>query len=164
MRWMSVRVDFTTGIRLFAKCSALCRVLSIGHSAKTSLPSAALGKVLLSVTTAFTESRILGTEIHSTKKSAECRTLSERRRSAKGRQHPSIADGRYLCRAPSFGTQQSSFFAECFSSDTQHNTLCRVPFLDTRQITFFIFLFSQPNFLWYVHTLCRPTCTILAQL
>jgi hypothetical protein len=24
--------------------------------------------------------------------------------------------------------------------------------------------FFQPNFLWYVSTLCRPTCTILGQL
>jgi hypothetical protein len=49
---------------------SLCRVLSpfpsvfVMHSAKTSLPSAALSKVLLSVTTAFTESRTLGTRRH----------------------------------------------------------------------------------------------------
>jgi hypothetical protein len=59
----------TTGIRLFAECSTLCRVLSIGHSAKKSLLSAALGKVPLSVTTAFTESRTLGTGRHSAKTS-----------------------------------------------------------------------------------------------
>jgi hypothetical protein len=44
---------------------ALCRVLD-------ALPSAfcwALGKVLLSVTSVFTESRTLGIEIHSVKKS-----------------------------------------------------------------------------------------------
>jgi hypothetical protein len=58
----------TTGIRLFAECSALCRVLFVGHSTNKSLSSAALGKVLLSVTTTFTESRALGTEIHSAKK------------------------------------------------------------------------------------------------
>jgi hypothetical protein len=40
---------------------ALCRVL---HA----LPSAALGKVLLSATTTFTETRTLGTGRHSTKK------------------------------------------------------------------------------------------------
>ena len=34
----------TTGIRLFAECQRLCRVLFIGHSAKPTLPSAALGK------------------------------------------------------------------------------------------------------------------------
>jgi hypothetical protein len=28
----------------------------------------------------------------------------------------------------------------------------------------FIFFFSQPNFLWFVPTLCIPTCSILAQL
>jgi hypothetical protein len=41
-----------------------------GHSTKKSLSSAALGKVLLSVTTAFTESRTLGKEIF-----VECQTL-----------------------------------------------------------------------------------------
>jgi hypothetical protein len=46
----------------------LCRVLFVGHSAKKPLLSAALGKVLLSVTSSFTERRTLGTEIHSAKK------------------------------------------------------------------------------------------------
>jgi hypothetical protein len=41
---------------------ALCQVLG-------ALPSAALGKVLLSVMTVFTENRTLGTERHSAKKS-----------------------------------------------------------------------------------------------
>jgi hypothetical protein len=44
---------------------------------------------------------------------AECQTLGERQPSAKGRQQSSIADGRYLYRAPSVGTRQRSFFAEC---------------------------------------------------
>jgi hypothetical protein len=43
---------------------ALCRVFG----ALPSLSSAALGKVLLSVMTTFTESRALGTETHSAKK------------------------------------------------------------------------------------------------
>jgi hypothetical protein len=62
--------DFTitTRIWLFAKCLALCRVLFIGLS-KAVLPRAALGKVLLSVTTMFTESRTLGTVRHSAKTS-----------------------------------------------------------------------------------------------
>jgi hypothetical protein len=42
------RVD-TTGIRAFAECRWLYRVLFIGHSAKPALPSAALGNVLRSV-------------------------------------------------------------------------------------------------------------------
>jgi hypothetical protein len=42
---------------------ALCRVLG-------ALPNVALGKVLLLATTTFTESRALGTEIHSAKKSS----------------------------------------------------------------------------------------------
>jgi hypothetical protein len=44
-------------------------VLFVEHSAKEPLPSAALGKVMLSVTSSFTECRTLGTEIHSAKTS-----------------------------------------------------------------------------------------------
>jgi hypothetical protein len=53
--------------------SALCRVLAalpsafIGHSAKPTLPSAALGKVLRSIKSLFTECRTLGTAKHSAK-------------------------------------------------------------------------------------------------
>jgi hypothetical protein len=60
--WASL---YTTGIRTFAKCQALCRVLFIGHSAKKTLPRAALGKVLRSVKSLFTECGTLGTEKHS---------------------------------------------------------------------------------------------------
>jgi hypothetical protein len=54
-------------------------VISFGHSAKTYLSSATLGKVLLSITTAFTESRTLGTGIRLAKKS-----LPSVKHSAKG--------------------------------------------------------------------------------
>jgi hypothetical protein len=57
----------TTGIRLFAECRRLCRVLFIGHSAKSTLPRAALGRVLRSVKILFTECRALGTAKHSAK-------------------------------------------------------------------------------------------------
>jgi hypothetical protein len=47
-------------------------------------------------------------------------------------------------------------------------TLDRASFAECRSWTldkvYFYFLFCQPNFLWYVLTLCRPTCTILGQL
>jgi hypothetical protein len=76
----------------------------------------------------------------------ECQTLGERWRSAKGRQQPSIADDRYLCRAPSFGTRQRSFFAECLTFDTRQSMLCRVSFLDTRQSIFLFFSFSNQTF------------------
>jgi hypothetical protein len=58
---------YTTGIRLFAECRRLCRVLFIGHSAKSTLPRAALGRVLRSVKILFTECRALGTAKHSAK-------------------------------------------------------------------------------------------------
>jgi hypothetical protein len=44
-------------------------VLFIGHSAKTTLPRAALGKVVRSVKSLFTECRTLGTAKHSAKTS-----------------------------------------------------------------------------------------------
>jgi hypothetical protein len=59
----------TTGIRSFAECQSLCRVLFIGHSANKTLPRAALGKVLRSVKSLFTECRTLGTTQHSAKTS-----------------------------------------------------------------------------------------------
>jgi hypothetical protein len=58
---------FTTGIRAFAECRRLCRVIFIGHSAKQTLPSTALGNVLRSVKSWFTECRTLGTTKHSAK-------------------------------------------------------------------------------------------------
>jgi hypothetical protein len=68
--------------RRFAECfllgtrqRSLCRV---PHSAKKPLPSAALGKVLLSVMTAFAESRTLGTGIHSTKGGSRQRVVRRR--------------------------------------------------------------------------------------
>jgi hypothetical protein len=51
-------------------------VLFVGHSAKTSLPRAALGNVLHSVTRSFTECRTLGTETHSAKMSLPSAELS----------------------------------------------------------------------------------------
>jgi hypothetical protein len=51
-------------------------VLFVGHSAKTSLPRATLGKVLHSVTRPFTECRTLGTETHSVNNSLSSAKLS----------------------------------------------------------------------------------------
>jgi hypothetical protein len=139
---------------------ALCRVLG-------ALPSAfyrALNKEVFAECRTRQSPALGNDRVYQEQDSWHRNTLGEWRRSVKGRQQPSIADGRYLYRAPSFGTRQRSFFVECFTCDTRHFMLCRVPFLNTRQSTFLFFLFSQPNFLWYVPTLCRPTCTILAQL
>ena len=66
-----------------------------------------------------------------------------------------------LCREPRVGTRQRVFFAECQLVGTRQRTLCQVSSLDTRHS---IFLFCLPNFLWYVPTLCRPTCIICGQL
>jgi hypothetical protein len=69
-----------------------------------------------------------------------------------------------LCRGPRVGTRQSGFFAECQVFGTRQRTLYRVSSVDTRQSIFLFFLVYPPNFLWYVTTLCRPTCIIYGQL
>jgi hypothetical protein len=66
-RGLYIPSTHTTGIRAFAECRRLCRVLFIGHSANQTLPSAALDKVLRSVKSLFTECRTLDTAKHSVK-------------------------------------------------------------------------------------------------
>jgi hypothetical protein len=95
------RPAITTGIRVFAECSALCRVFFVGHSAKKSLPRAALGKVLLSVTTAFAESRTLTTGIHSAKIS-----LPSAKHSAKGGARQMVVSRRVKLTAVIFSESQ----------------------------------------------------------
>jgi hypothetical protein len=139
----------------------LCRVPFVRHSAKTSLPRAALGKVLHSVTMC----RTLGIEIHSVKTSLPSGKHSAKAALGKG---PSTAvlklTGVSLCRGPRVNTRQSGFFAECQILGTRQRTLYRVSSVDTRQSIFLFFKFCPPNFLWYVPTLCRPTCIIYGQL
>jgi hypothetical protein len=69
-----------------------------------------------------------------------------------------------LCREPMTGTRLKGFFAECQILGTRQRRLCRVSSINTRQTIFLFFTFWPPNFLWYVPTLCTPTCTILGQL
>jgi hypothetical protein len=130
----------------------LCRV-------SDSLPRAALGKVRLSVTSWFTECRTLGTGPHSTKTCLPSVKHSAKKELGKG---PSAAVS--LCREPRTRTRQRGFFAECQVLGTRQRTLYRVSSIDTLQTIFLFFIFWTPNFLWYVPTLCRPTCTILGQL
>jgi hypothetical protein len=141
----------TTGIRLFAECRRLCRVLFIGHSAKPSLPRAALGKLLRSVNSLFTDCRTLGTAKHSAKTALPSVKHSANMALGKGPLAPSTTDGR-----------QSLPSVKYLALGKE--SLCRVSYVDTRQSIFLFFLFLSPNFLWYVPTLCRPTCTILGQL
>jgi hypothetical protein len=139
----------------------LCRV-------SASLPSAfcrALGKVRLSAMSLFTECWTLGTGPHSAKT-----RLPSVKHSAKGAlgKGPSAAIPKLtavsLCQEPRVGTRQRVFFAECQIVGTRQSSLCRVSSLDTRQSIFLFLLFCLPNFLWYVSTLCRPTCIISGQL
>jgi hypothetical protein len=85
----------TTGIRLFIECSALYRVFFVGHL------SAALGKVLLSVTTTFTESRTLSRGKHSAKTS-----LSSAKHSANGNTRQRAVNRRLKLTAVIFAESQ----------------------------------------------------------
>jgi hypothetical protein len=69
-----------------------------------------------------------------------------------------------LCRGPQSGTRQSRFFAECQISDTRQRMSLPSVFSGHSSKHIYLFLFWPPNFLWYVPTLYRPTCTILGQL
>jgi hypothetical protein len=82
---------------------------------------------------------------------AECQTLGKEsagQRAVSGRPK---ADGR-----------QSLPRAEDWHSAKR--LLCRVPNTGHSAKKVLFFTFWPPNFLWYVPTLCRPTCTILGQL
>jgi hypothetical protein len=143
---------YTTGIRGFVECRPLCRVPFVGHSAKKALSRAALGKARLSATSLFTECWTLGTGPQSAKTSLPSVKHSAKVALGKG---PSAAVPKLtavsLCREPRVGTRQRVFFAEC-------------QVLGTRQSIFLFFRFCLPNFLWYVPTLCIPTCIICGQL
>jgi hypothetical protein len=142
----STRANFRNMLSLIHyRNPALCRVLGC-------LPSAALGKVLLSVMTGFTESRISAKK--DTRQRQLCRAPSTRRTTALGKGPSAAVYSWRSLSLPSPDTRQISFLAECFTSDTRQSMLCQVPCFDTRQSTFLFFLFSQPNFLWYVPTLC----------
>jgi hypothetical protein len=116
--------DNTTGIQLFAECRRLCRVLFIGHSAKPSLPSAALGKVLRSVNSLFTECRTLGTSKHSAKTALPSVKHSANMALGKGPLAPSTTDGR-----------QSLPSVKYLALGKE--SLCRVSYVDTWQSIFF---------------------------
>jgi hypothetical protein len=84
---------------------------------------------------------------------AECQIAGTRQR-----RFCRVSTDRYLAKICSM------FFAECQPADTRQSYLYRVSSFNTLQSTFLFFKFWQPNFLWYIPTLCRPTCTILGQL
>jgi hypothetical protein len=107
---MMFEVADTTGIWAFAECRRLCRVLFIGHSAKKTLPSAALGIVLRSIKSLFSECRTLGTEKHSAKTALPSGKHSAKMALSKG---PSAF---VVGRKPALG---KAVFAECQISGTR---------------------------------------------
>jgi hypothetical protein len=112
--------------------SALCRVLD-------ALPSAFLGT---------RQSPTLGNDhVYREQDARHMKTLDERRHSAKGCQQPSIADGRYLWRAPGFGTRQRSYFVASLPS-VSSPTLDKLFFDECLSWTLgkvYFYFFSFPN-------------------
>jgi hypothetical protein len=108
----------------------------VGHSAKTALSRATLGKVRLSAQSLFTECWTLDTGPHSAKGAL-----------GKG---PSAAVPKLtaisLCREPMVDTRQRVFFAECQIVGTRQSPLCRVSSIDTRQSIFLFFYFVSQIF------------------
>jgi hypothetical protein len=106
----------------------------VGHSAKKTLPRAALDKVRLSATSLFTECWTLDTGPHSTKTRLPSVKYSAKAALGKG---PSAAVPELtaicLCREPWVGTRQRVLFAEC-----QH--------VGTRQSIFLFFDFVSQTF------------------
>jgi hypothetical protein len=123
----------TTGIWAFAECRRLCRVLFIGHSAKKTLPSTALGKVLRSVKSLFTECRTLGTEKHSANTALPSGKHSAKMTLGKG---PSAA----------VYSWRPSAFAEDRKPALGKEGLYRVSSVDTRQSIFLFFYFVHQTF------------------
>jgi hypothetical protein len=126
------------------RCSALCRVLFVGHSAKKHLLSAALGKVLFSVTNSFAESRTLGKELHSTKIS-----LSSAKHSAKAALGKGPSAAIYNWRPLAFAERRAlSLGKEASLPSVNRLTLGKKCFAECHSWTLgklFFFLFSFPN-------------------
>jgi hypothetical protein len=127
---------YISGYGFHYRNRALCRVLG-------ALPSAfcrALGKVLLSVTTVFTESRTLGTEIHSAKKS-----LPSAKHSANGNARQRAVSSRLYLTTVIFVERQALALGK-EEYDTRQSMLCQVPSLGTRQSICLFFNFSNQIF------------------
>jgi hypothetical protein len=118
----------------------LCRV-------PASLPSAALGKVLRSVTRQFTECRTLGTAKHSAKSTLPRGKHSAKTALGKG-PLAAVCSWRPLVFAE--GRKQTLGKADSLSSVKYlalgKECLCRVSYVDTRQSIFLFFYFGHQTF------------------
>jgi hypothetical protein len=134
---------YTNRIWLFVECSRLCRVLFVGHSAKKSFSSAALGKVLLSVTTMFTKSRTLDIDRHSTKTS-----LSSVKRSANGDAQQRVVSSRLQPTSVIFAERQTLALRKedtLPSVAAQHSANYALPSANIGQSAKYIFIFLFPT-------------------
>jgi hypothetical protein len=154
----------TTGIRFFAECRRLCRVLFIGHSAKKSLPSATLGKFRLS-----RQRYPLPSAEHSAQDALGNDTFAEGQTLGKGGSRQSAVSGRPPAddrqSLPRANRWHSAKRILCRVPHSRHSAKRALPSVCSRHSAkyIFIFLFCLSKFLWYVPTLCRPTCIICGQ-
>jgi hypothetical protein len=140
-------MDNTTGIRAFAECRRLCRVLFIRHSTKKTLPRAALGKVLRSVQSLFTECRTLGIEKHSAKPA-----LPSVKHSTNMALDKELSTAVYSCRLSAFAEGRKPALGKADSLPSVKylalgkEGLYRVSSVDTRQSIFLFFYFGHQTF------------------
>jgi hypothetical protein len=103
----------------------------------------------------------------STRQRHVCRVSNTRQRrlSAKGRHWPSQSWRPSVfaeCQPSALGKDASLPSAAQLALGKGSFTECLIQTLD--KVYFYFFWFCLPNFLWYVPTLCRPTCIICGQL
>jgi hypothetical protein len=119
----------------------------IGRSVKKTLSRAALGKVLRSVKSLFTERGTIGTEEHSANTALSSgkhstKTMLGKRVVSDCLQLTAVS----LCRGPKVGTRQSRFFAECQISGTRQRGSLPSAFSGHSAKHFFIFYFRNQTF------------------
>jgi hypothetical protein len=148
IKWDLIPFDpLTTGIRAFAECFLLGtrqrRLCRAPHSAKKTLPSAALGKVPRSVKSLFTECRTLGTTKHSAKMA-----LGKGPLAAVYSWRPSVfAEGR----KPALGKADSLPSVKYLALGKE--SLYRVSSMDTRQSIFLFFILATKLFVVCSYTM-----------
>jgi hypothetical protein len=129
--------------------SAFCRALGKeGFTESHTWQSPALGNELIYRAQDTRHMTTLGKE-------GARQTAVSGRPKADGRQPLSRAEDWHsakglLCRVPNTGHSAKNSLPSAFYRHSAKHIL--------------FFTFWPPNFLWYVPTLCRPTCTILGQL
>jgi hypothetical protein len=110
--------------------------------------------------TTFTESRTLGIDKHSAR--SLCRVSNAQRTTPLGKGPSTAVYSWRPLTLPSATRWHSAKKLLCRVSPDRYSTNYALPSVYLGHSTKYIFIFflSQPNFLWFVPTLCRLTCSI----